>query len=421
MDAPAGDRYYDATERWIWPSMKRNTLLVVLIVVAGFVLVLNPLQLFNRGGPRRSAPPAAAFATLLRFTETSWRSPEDYVLSAFERHDVVLLGEFFKIRQNVQLVHDLVPRLYSAGVRNLGIEYALSDDQAEIDTLVTAPAWDESRARAITFHWLVTWGYQEYVDLYKAAWEVNRARPGGARPFRIVALNVRQNWEYLKDQKDLTDPAVLARIYANGVPEAHMADVIDRELTRSGQKALVFCGTQHIFTRYRSQTYEKNAAEMKLAETRRMGNIVYERMGGRVFSISLHAPWPDETEKSRLTYPAGGAMDALIDALPPEKRSGGWDLAGTPLGALPLGRSSYSETEKNGTLADLFDGYVVQGPIAGYAMVTPIPGFVSAADAADAGREFPGVKPPSAPTAEQLNQAIADDLQSLAKALSQFK
>ena len=401
--------------------MKRNTLLVVLIVVAGFFLVLNPLQLFNRGGPRRSVPPAAALAPLRQFAEASWRSPENYVLSAFERHDLVLLGEFFKIRQNVQLVHDLVPRLYAAGIRNLGIEYALSDDQAEIDSLVTAPAWDESRARAITFHWLVTWGFQEYIDLYKAAWEVNRARPAGARPFRIVGLNVRRNWEYLKTEKDMADPAVVARIFANGVPEAHMADVIDQEFTRTRQKALVFCGTPHIFTRYRSPAYEKSAAEMKLPETRLMGNIVYDRIGSRSFSISLHAPWPDETQKSRLNYAADGAIDALIDALPPDKRSGGWDLDGTPLGAVSLGRGPYSEAGKHGTLGDLFDGYIVQGPIAGYAMVTPIPDFVRAADAPAAGREFPGIKPSSPPTAEQLNQAIADDLQSLAKALSQFK
>ncbi len=39
-----------------------------------------------------------------------------------------------------------------------------------------------------------------------------------------------------------------------------MADVIDREFTRTGEKALVFCGMQHIFTRYRSRAYEKNAA-----------------------------------------------------------------------------------------------------------------------------------------------------------------
>jgi hypothetical protein len=398
--------------------VKRNTLLIVLVVVAGAFLVFNPLQLFNRnaGSPHRTALEAARLAPLLSYAESAWRSPEEYILAAFERHDVVLLGEFFKIRQNVQLVQNLIPRLYAAGIMNLGIEYALSDDQEEIDSLLTAPAWDESRARAVTFQWLVTWGYQEYIDLYRAAWQVNKGRPAGAKPFRIVGLNVLQNWEYLKTQNDLGNPKI-----AHGVPDAHMADVIDREFTRTGEKALVFCGSQHIFTRYRSRAYEKNAAEMKLPETRRAGNIIYERIGARLFAISIHAPWPDPTRKTGLSYPVDGAVDALIDALPPEKRSAGWDTAGTPLGALPIGRSPYADGAQTGTLADLFDGYIVQGPIAEYALVTPIRDFIRPADAERAGREFPGVKPASPPTVAQLNQAIVDDVDSLAKALAQFR
>jgi hypothetical protein len=403
--------------------MKRNTLLIVLIVVAGAFLVFDPLQFFNRGGgvPRRPAANSAQLAPLLSYAESSWRSPQDYVMAAFARHDVVLLGEFFKIRQNVQLVQDLIPRLYAAGIRNLGIEYALSDDQAQIDAMLTAPAWDESAARAITFDWLVTWGYQEYIDLYRAAWQVNKARPAGVRPFRIVGLNVRQNWELLKTQNDLGNPRIVAGIFANGVPDAHMADVIDREFTRAGEKALVFCGTQHVFTRYHSRAYEKNAADMKLSETRRAGNIVYDRIGARVFGISIHSPWPEPAQKTGLSYAVDGSLDALIEALPPEKRSAGWDTAGTPLGALPLGRSSYADGAQTGTLADLFDGYIVQGPIAGYTMVTPIRDFIRPGDAERAGREFPGVKPAALPTADQLNQTIVDDVDALAKALAQFK
>ncbi len=401
--------------------MKRNTVLVVLVVVAAFFLFLNPLQWFGGRGNRRLAPSPAVLNPVLQFAEASWRSPADYVLASFDQHDVVLLGELFKIRQNVALVHDLIPRLYAAGIRNLGIEYALSDDQPEIDALLTAPSWDEKRAREVTFHWLVTWGYQEYIDLYKAAWDVNHARPAGAPPFRIVGLNVKQNWEYLKTQKDLSDPAALARIFSNGVPEAHMADVIDREFTRRGQKALVFCGTQHVFTRYRSRAYEKNAADMKLPEVRRMGNIVFSRVGPRVFGIALHAPWPDPAQKTGLAWAADGSLDALIDALPPGKKEGGWDLAGTPLGALPLGRSSYAEAGAASTLGDVFDGYIVQGPIAQYTMVTPIPDFVSPDAAVTAGLQFPGVKPQVPPDAQQMNQAIADDLKSLGGALAQFK
>lgn len=400
--------------------MKRNTLLILLVVAAGLVLVLNPLQFLHRGGPARASAPAAVVGPLASWAESAWQSPEDYVLAAFSGHDLVLLGEMFKIRQNVMLVHDLIPRLYAAGIRDLGVEYALSDDQPRIDALLTAPSWDEAAARAITFDWLVTWGYQEYVDLYHAAWEVNHRRPAGAPPFRIVGLNVRVHWDALQQQKDLADPSVVARLYADGLPEVHMADVIDRELTRAGRKALIFCGTQHVFTRYRSRAYEKNANDRKLADVRRMGAIVYDRIGSRVFSISLHAPWPDPAQPDGLTWAAGGAIDGMISALPADKQSGGWSTAGTPLGALPLAGSAYSEAGAE-TLADLFDGYVIQGPLSLYSTVTPIPGFIGPADAARAGREYPGVKPGVPPTAAQLNQAISDDLVSLSRALTPFR
>jgi hypothetical protein len=71
-------------------------------------------------------------------------------------------------------------------------------------------------------------------------------------------------------------------------------------------------------------------------------------------------------------------------------------------------------------VADLFDGYVIQGPIAEYTMVTPIKDFVRPENAERAAREFPGLKS-SPPTVPQVNQSIADDIQSLQKALAAFK
>ena len=218
----------------------------------------------------------------------------------------------------------------------------------------------------------------------------------------------------------MNDPKVVAQIFSGGIPDAHMAEVIDREFVQKKEKALVYCGTQHIFTRYRSTEYEKNAAEMKLSETRRAGNIVYAEIGARAFSISLHAPWPDRTQRIRLAYPAGGAVDALIAALPPDRRSGGWNTAGTPLGDLPVKTSDYAIGSPGLTLAGLFDGYVIQGPIAQYTTVTPIKDFVRPGDADRASREYPGVK--STPlTVEQINQSISDDVQAMGKALAEFK
>ena len=401
--------------------MKRNNLLIVVVAVAAIFLLFNPLKFLtgNKDAVQRPSPDVAVMDPLLQFAEQSWRSPQDYILSSLDRHDIVFLGEFYKISQNTALVSGLIPRLYAAGIRNLGIEYALSDDQKQIDALVTATSWNEAAARAILFDWVVTWGYQEYVDLFKAAWQVNSTRPAGAAPFRIVGLSVRQDWTVLKSDNDVKDPAVVARMYANGVPDAHMAEVIQKEFLQKGQKALIYTGTQHAFTRYRSLEYEKNAATVKLPEVRRAGNIVAAAAPGRVYTISLHAPWPDATQKGGWGYPAGGSIDSLIQALSPDKKSGGWDLAGTPMGRLSI-KGSFYETPAATTLADLFDGYIVQGRIRDYTTVTPITDFIRPQDADTAIRNFPGVK--SAPmTVQQVQGAILQDVEMLQKALLQFQ
>ena len=400
--------------------MNRNILLIGVAALAGIIIFLNPLQYLRGARAARPAADPAAVAPLRDYAEANWKSPEDYVIGSFAAHDIVFLGEFFKIRQDVQLAGALIPRLYAAGVRNMGIEYALSDDQKDIDALVTAPAWDEGKARRLTFDWMVTWGFQEYIDLYKAAWKLNRSLPPGARPFRMVGLGVRLNWEPLRGEKDMRDPSVIAKIYAAGTPDAHMAAVIDSQFIQTGEKALVFCGRQHIFTRYRSRDYERYVTDMRLSETRLAAAIVYDRIGTRAFSISLHAPWPDTTQKTGLAYGAGGVIDTLIAMLPPEKRSAGWDMAGTPLGRIPVKSGAYAEGASAITLADLFDGYIVQGPLSGYSLVTPIRDFVRPEDAERAGKNYPGVKP-ALPSAQQVNESISDEIQDLKNVLAQFK
>jgi hypothetical protein len=400
--------------------MKRNILLVGAVALAGIVIFLNPLQYLR--GARAAAPSAdpAVVAPLRDFAEEHWRSPEDYVISAFAGHDIVFLGEFQRIRQDVQLAAALVPRLYAAGVWNMGIEYALSEDQEKIEQLVSGARWDEGKGREIAFDYLVTWGYQEYIDLCKAAWKLNRGLPQGARPFRIVGLGVRQNWEPVRSEKDARDPAVVAKIYAAGTPDAHMAEVVDSQFIQKGEKALIFCGRQHIFTRYRSRDYEQYVAAMHLSETRLAAAIVYDRIGSRAFSISLHAPWPDKTSKTGLAYGAGGVIDTLIAMLPPEKRSAGWDMGGTPLGRIPVRSGAYAQGASGLTMADLFDGYIVQGPLSGYSLATPIRDFVRPEDADRAGKNYPGVKP-TLPSAQQVNESISDEIQNLKNVLAQFK
>ncbi len=47
-------------------------------------------------------------------------SPEDYVVRQFANHDIIFLGEMHGVRQNLEFLQRLIPRLYAAGVYNLG-------------------------------------------------------------------------------------------------------------------------------------------------------------------------------------------------------------------------------------------------------------------------------------------------------------
>ena len=256
-----------------------------------------------------------------------------------------------------------------------------------------------------------------------AAWQLYHSLSRGARLFRVIALSVRQNWEYLTTDLDARDPKVFAGLFANRVSDAHMADVIEHELVAKGKKRHIYCGVQHAFTAHRSAEYEKNATRLKLSETRRAGTIVYAKIGARAFSIALYAPWPDDGSATGLTWAADGAIDALIAALPPKDQNAGFDTAGIPVGALRVTSDSFSHDAGPGTtltVGDLFDGYVIQGPLAAYKAVTPIADFVRPAEAPRALAEFAGAKPPSL-TAQQANQTIADDTAAVQKLFEQFR
>ena len=80
--------------------MKRNTLLIVVVAIAGFFLLFNPLKWFNRNPNvvNRPVATAAQMTPLLEFAQSHWRSPEDYLISSFAQHDIVMLGEIYKIK-----------------------------------------------------------------------------------------------------------------------------------------------------------------------------------------------------------------------------------------------------------------------------------------------------------------------------------
>ena len=70
-------------------------------------------------------------------------SPEEYIVAKFRDHQIVFLGEMHSVKQNLVFLQGLIPKLYEAGIYNLGFEFSSYEDQPRIDQLLTTDIYHE--------------------------------------------------------------------------------------------------------------------------------------------------------------------------------------------------------------------------------------------------------------------------------------
>jgi Haem-binding uptake, Tiki superfamily, ChaN len=318
--------------------------------------------------------PLAVERKLASYLNSHGKSPEAYVLSKFAKYDLVLIGEPHWVRQHVTLVSGLIPRLHKRGVNTLAIEFARRIDQPLIDALLNAPVYDEKLARQITMQSEVQWGYQEYIDLYKAAWQVNRKLPAGASRFRILGLEGSPDWSVIKRRDDLDNVQVRRAVW-HGETEKDWADLLIDSVLTKNQKALVYCGTHHAFTKYAQPIVTDGKLVRK--EDSRFGQYLYANAPTRIFMIALHFPWPGGAGYgSPPVLPADGVLDRTLEAAGTKWKRVGFDLNDTPFGALVSETAVYKHGYEPFTLDEFADGYIYVGPIWQYEPVTPIADFI---------------------------------------------
>lgn len=305
---------------------------------------------------------------LVKYAQLHYQKPESYVVDKFQAHDIVFLGEDHWVKSQVRFVQHLIPDLYKAGVFNLAIEFGFYGDQAIADSLMSSTRYDPAVPRKLFFDRDALWGYREYEDLFKLAWELNHSLPRGSEHFRIVLLNA------IEDSDDDND--------------RRMASTLQKEVISKGQKALVYCGAHHAFTRYYQPTYDSDLRRFGRFEKNRFGNITYRKITDRVFTIRLHGPWQSRKMDGQLVQPGGGLVEKAMTRLCNHKI--GFDLAGTPFGLIGSSDSYYSiGYESEIRMQDLYDGYVFLEPIAKFRGVTVDQQFINERNLPEALRRVP--------------------------------
>lgn len=312
------------------------------------------------------------------------QAPDDYLVTKFRTADVVLLGEDHAVRQSIAFVTNAIPKLYAAGVTNLVMEFGAQEDQARLDRLVTAPAYDAQAARAIMFNYNVMWSWQDYRDIYRAVWAFNRSLPRGKPPFRIVNMSYVFDWSGFSGTRT---PETLRHVFPRGMVDQFRAERIAREVLDKRQKALVLTGTLHAFTRFAAGQTQSDGDGFCQRTANALGNRLHAAYGTRITNVMLHQSLPAlPGRRAFFEQPGDGAVERIMRLL--GNRPAGFDLRHAPMGSI-RDYSHYGICDRDFTLADLFDGYIFLAPFNDLRAATPDPGFIDEASLARAIEQFP--------------------------------
>ena len=302
---------------------------------------------------------------LVNYLNTNWATPDDYVIKKFENHDYVFIGEYHRIKHDVDLILKLIPKLYENGIHNLAIEFGDYQEQGLVDSLLALPYFDRELAKEIMFKSNPGWGYKEYIDIYKVAWEVNHSDTlNNKNKFRVVNIGAKY------------DPCKEGGAWKDINPDVFMANVILNEIVSKNQKALIYSGNHHAFTKYHQPLYDFKKDTLAGYNTTRMGNVVYDSLKVRTFNIYLHAAWVSDSGWNKLSVlPVNGVIDSIMTNL--TNKSVGFDVINTSFGKLTCNNSYYALGYPNFTLDQYCDGYIYQNEFKDYQPITMEENFIT--------------------------------------------
>lgn len=316
-----------------------KSLLALTLAVA---FIVGPVTADEKG--QGSPDPSA----LLDWWETTGAPPLDYVVEKFDDHDWVFLGEYHRVRDDVRLVADLIPVLHErTRVRHLAIEFLCRDGNERANELITRPKWDRDEAIDFLRGQAPSWAYEEYLELYRSAWESNQVFAEDRGAFRFIGLNPCVDWEVVNYSDD--PEASKAELARRDRYDEIMAEELEKNLLKPGLPALVYTGVAHSTAKFIEFRY---GTDEQLV---RMGNLVRrEPWTDSMFFIAMHAPFWDAGIGKEI-YPFDGILDRLMLS---RRAPVGFDIVGSPFARL----THASQSERSITaysFGELYDGYIM--------------------------------------------------------------
>jgi hypothetical protein len=325
-------------------------------------------------------------ATLAKHFTDHGLAPVVYLETKLKAHDVVFVGETHWIRENCELVSSAVEPLYrKAGLRRLATEFLRTRHMKRMNGIVTAKTFDEKAVIEIfrDAPW-PTWGFRDYLDIFRAVWAVNASLPEDAE--RLLVIGLDNDWK----QTDLWfgDMNRRERFESTVAREKHMTKVLDEQAFVAKKKTLVHVGASHAVT----------------CHGIRLATVLRKKYGPRLFQVHLHDRIPAGRKTSSLT----DRLERLITL------SGGkplgFDVVGSPLAGWADPAAIWWRMAPKAKFSDLAMGYVYLKPHAKLRRARWIEGFITEEhfkEARAVAEKCGWTAPGECETAEQLDAKLA--------------
>ncbi len=362
-----------------------KSVVIVLLLFGGAVLLLSRIDRAEPLTPEQNALSPGAIeiasaadidhAPYLDYLKQKAQPPVDYVVETFTAHDVVLLGEVHQIREDCELIAQLVEPVYRrAGVRMLAMELIKQKRTEEINQLLIAPVYDEPRVVRIFQEDYFYWGFQEYLDILRAVWAFNRTLTQDEAPFMLIGIQPDID-VYGADCGGLLGKVKqLPRLLR--IEESYAAPVM-RALDRH-DKVLVQVGYHHTFRHYHTPKVIGGKMYGEFVRTR-MGELLADQYGDRVFQISLHVRHNDA---NRYMEEPATPVSMLLEALYVENGSVpiAFDVQNSPFAGLRDTSGTYFKYQPYVTLGQIAQGYILQYPYRQLHCVNWVQGFANSSN-----------------------------------------
>ncbi len=402
--------------------INRNTMMKILIAAAVLLMILT----IFRKPDIETIPVTGAgkeqLAELTRYITDNYQSPGDYLADLFSEKRIVCLGIDHLVADHINFVTYNVMNLYDEGVRIIGVDFLLAEEQDKIDDLLTQPVFDRGFAEELLFNRIVLFGYQEYVDMLEEVWIQNQQIDEDQEPMHVIGLSPREDYSGIITEDDLQDTGKTRNVIAgNDTEDSYIGKTAVKMIAETDKKALVVSIYMRAFTKFHYLDSEKRVLEMKYPPENiyKMGNYLYDAAGDECVTVLMHFFFLDSGSPYGVNYPLRGIFEQVSVSLGEDIQKYGFTVEGSPFAEIEV-TGQFAEGYDDLKLKDFIDGYIFLNRIKDSGKLTVIPGFINESNLERAKTNLPAPKDDDF-TAIDLNTYISSTAENYDQARKLFE